>query len=309
MQTAHISPRSTFPRRSLFALAIVAAAPALFSLVACGSDSSTSGSAPSATTSATATASATGTSTTAAVTRKLVAGPLLPSSPGNLLLDPSFGLLSSQDAAYGTFQGTYSDDGSQFIPQTTLDSRSPAGFSGNVAVLLTAMATDTKSRNFTLLTSVLGGTGSYHASIWVSKSNVAGQPIDFSPADKQISVELTTDVDSGPAGASAKVYPLVADPTPQVASNGRSWTHYQVDVTDPLPNGAFMLIGVGNKGGAFQLAAPEVTSSALEKQLSNMSLVKTQSRAMTDEERAAIRRYKATPPKFRQPEVRKIRGE
>jgi hypothetical protein len=300
-------------RVSLLALAAVAVAPALSLLVACGSDTSTTGPATSATTSASAPASATGTTTTAAVPRKLVEGHLLPTSPGNLLLDPGFGQLSSQEASYGSFIGVYSDDVStQFVPSTTLDSRSPAGFSGNVAILLAAMATDSKSRGIQLVSSVLGGTGPFHASIWVSKSNVAGQPIDFSPADKQISISLATDSSLFSAGTSAsmaKVYPLVADPTPQVAGNGRTWIHYQVDVTDPLPNGVFLLIGTGTKGGAFQLAAPEVTSAALEKQLSTMSLVKTQSRAMTDEERAVIKHYTSMPLKYRKPEVKKIRGE
>jgi hypothetical protein len=297
-------------RVPLFALAAAAVAPAVsLFIAACGNDSSASGPATSATTSASAPASATGTSTTAAVPRKLIEGHLLPSSPGNLLLDPGFGQLSSQEASYGSFLGYYADDSSQFVASTTLDSRSPAGFSGNVAILLAAMATDTKSRSIQLIASILGGTGPYHASIWVSKSNVAGQPTDFSPADKQISISLATDFGSGPSAAKAQVYPLVPDATPQVAGNGRAWTHYQVDVTDPLPYGVFLLIGTGTKGGAFELAAPEITSAALENQLSTMSLVKTQSRALTDDERALITRYKSTPLKYRKPEVKKIRGE
>ena len=301
-------------RFSLLAFSLVFAAPFALApaLTACGSDSSSNGPGPVTTASMmpSATTSATATATTLATgPRKLIAGPLLPSSPGNLLLDPTFGQLTSQDASYGSFLAYYSDTNATFTATTTLDSRSPAGFSGNVAVVAPAAATDTVSRGIVMLASVLGGTGPYHASIYASKSNAAGAPADFTPASNALAISLATDFDDGPASMNAKVYALVPDANPTKSTNGRTWYHYQVDVTDPLPSGAFFLVQTGTKGGGFELAAPAVTSAALEKEISTEARVLVSARAMRDDERAIIRKYKATPLKYRRPEVQKIRGE
>ena len=60
-------------------------------------------------------------------------------------------------------------DGSAYVPDTTTDSRSPAGFSGSVAILHATGATDKSSREITMIASAIGGAGPYHVSLWVSK--------------------------------------------------------------------------------------------------------------------------------------------
>jgi hypothetical protein len=275
---------------------------AVLGLAACDGDKATT-TAPSATTTATTQPTGSATGTVAAGPRKLVVSNLMATNPGNLLLDPGFSQLSSQEASYGSFLSYYQDDNSTYTPDTVLDSRSPAGFSGNVAVLHAANATDKSSRGIGMLASVIGGTGPYHVSIWASRSNAAGAPVDLTLPDKNLTISLATNPD--PVGGSTNtVYPLVGNPVPLKASNGRSWTHFTVDVSDPLPAGVFLLIGTGTKGGQYQLAAPEVTSLALTQQISTELPVRTTPRPQTESEAALLRRYVQTPRKFRGAEPR-----
>src|SRR6185295_18883247 len=66
--------------------------------------------------------------------RKLVEGTQMSTSPTNLLVDPGFGLVGQQSGV-GAFFSFYDNSQEQLDLVTQIDSRSPAGFGGAVAIV------------------------------------------------------------------------------------------------------------------------------------------------------------------------------
>ena len=82
---------------------------------------------------------------------------------------------------------------------------------------------------------------------------------------------------------------------------GRTWVLYKGDITKPLANGGFFLIRTGNKGGHIHIAAPEVTSDQVvvgQAVMRSSSQFAAVARVKAPSERAAIKKYKAVPPRL-----------
>lgn len=230
----------------------------------------------------------------AATGRQLIDGKQLPTSPVNLLADPGFGL-TGQEAGYGSFLAFYEGSYDPVELQTTIDSRSPAGFAGAVALVRPAGATDKKSEPVLLLTSFLGGAGPFRAQIWVSKSDVKGTPVELPTNGSAVKVSIA---DGDPdVGESFDLKPV--DGATRTIG-GRTWVLLKADIAKPLANGGFFLVRTGDKGGHVHLAAPEVTSDqvAVGQAVMRSSAAAAIGRVKTSSERAVIRKYRALPPKL-----------
>lgn len=224
--------------------------------------------------------------------RQLIDGKALPTSPVNLLADPGFGL-AGQGGGYGSFLAFYEGGYDQYEIETTIDSRSPAGFGGAVGVIRPSGATDKKSEPVVLLTSFLGGAGPFHAQIWVSKSDVKGNPVDV-PSDAVKASIADGDPD---AGESFDLKPVEGA---NRTVGGRTWVLYKADVTKALTSGGFFTVRTSDKGGRIHLAAPEVTSDqvVVGQAVMRGSAAVAIARAKSPVERAAIAKYRAIPPRL-----------
>lgn len=233
---------------------------------------------------------------TSAPPRQLVEGSALPTSSVNLLADPGFSLVGSQGAGYGAFLGFYDTTSAQFSLETMLDSRSPAGFAGEIALVRPNKATNDKSASVTLLTSFLGGKGPFHGRIWLSKSNVDDTPVEF-PTDGSVTVSIT----DSPESIGASAFDLQIDPAATMTVAGRTWVLLRGDVTRPIERGGFFMVHTGTTGGHVEIAAPAVTTDEIavgQSVLSHRTTLLTAQRPLTSFERAAIRGYTAIPPRL-----------
>lgn len=224
--------------------------------------------------------------------RQLIEGKQLPTSPVNLIADPGFGL-ASQEGGYGSFLAFYEGGYDQFELETAIDSRSPAGFGGAVALVRPAGATDKKSEPVVLLTSFLGGAGPFHAQIWISKSDVKGTPVDLPTDAVKISI-----ADGDPdLGESFDLKPV--DGANRTIGS-RTWVLYKADIAKPLSSGGFFMIRTGEKGGHIRIAAPEVTSDGLVvgQAVMRSSTAASVARTKAPFERAAIKKYRSVPPRL-----------
>jgi hypothetical protein len=269
---------------------IFAASLATFALVGCGtSDEPAPNNQPPATEepSAPETPSAPG--------RQLIEGKQLPTSPVNLIADPGFGL-AGQQGGYGSFLAFYEGGYDQFELETTIDSRSPAGFGGAVGLVRPAGATDKKSEPVILLTSFLGGAGPFHAQIWVSKSDVKGKPVDLPTDGSAIKISVADgDPDVGES------YDLKPVEGANRSIGGRTWVLHKADITKPLTSGGFFMIRTGEKGGHIHLAAPEVATDQLvvgQAVMRSSTTFAAAGRVKTNAERIAIKKYRAVPPRL-----------
>jgi hypothetical protein len=226
--------------------------------------------------------------------RKLVDGSQLATSPVNLVVDPGFGLVGEQ-AGYGSFLALYEGSFSPVDVATTFDSRSPAGFGGNVAVVKAANANDKRSDAIVLLTSFLGGDGPFDAHVWVSKSDVKGNPVPVTIDAKGVTASIT---DGTPDGEAFDLKPVSGA---ERTAGGRTWVLLRASVAKPLPYGGFFVVRTGTGGGQFLVAAPEVTARPLVDGLPARSLGAARpavARASSPIERAATAKYKALPPRL-----------
>lgn len=226
--------------------------------------------------------------------RTLVSGTQMTTSPVNLLVDPGFGLVGQQ-TGYGAFLSLYDGTFSPVTITTTFDSRAPSGFGGSVAVVKAENATDKRSDAIVLLTSFLGGTGPFHAQVWVSKSDVKGSPVPLTVDAKGVTASIT---DATPDG---EAFDLAAVPDAQRTAGARTWTLLRGTVTKALPYGGFFVVHAGTGGGQFLVAAPEITAQPLLDGLPVHSFGGTRAavaRPSSASERAAIARYKAIPPRL-----------
>jgi len=228
--------------------------------------------------------------------RKLVDGTVMSTSPVNLLADPGFSLVGRQQPGYGSFIALYEGSSREFELAATLDSRSPAGFGGAVALVRPDKATDKKSQAVVLLTSFIGGKGPFHAKIWASKSDVAGNPVDIPTDDSAVKVSV---MDGPPEAPDA--FDLAVDPSATRTVDGRTWILLRGDIAKPLANGGFFLVRTGTKGGHIHLAAPEVTSDELvigQAVKSRSSLKLAEARTKSGAERRVIAAYRSMPPRL-----------
>jgi len=249
------------------------------------------------------------TETPVATPRKLVDGTALATTPVNLIADPGFGLTGDESGGYGSFLAFYEDGGGEQLDlASTLDSRSPAGFGGNVALVKPAGATDSASEPVMALTSFPGGAGPFRAQVWVSHSDVAGNPTE-SVATDATGIRASV-ADESPEGDAVDLAPVEGS-TRKVG--GRTWVLLRGEIGKPLTYGGFFMVRTGTGGGQFHLAAPEVVPQPLLDGLAttkSLSLsTATRTRSKTNVERAAIQRYKSRPPRLSPAAKKPRRGE
>lgn len=218
--------------------------------------------------------------TPASNVRKLVDGTAQPTSPVNLLTDPGFALVS-RGASYVGFLAFEASSSSSYELETTVQSRSPAGFAGAVAIVSIA-------EPVIVLARVPGGQGPFRAQIWVSRSDAKGKPAPASDA-KPVAASLT---EESPDGNAIDLTPV---PDATRTSAGRTWVLHRAEVTKPMPYGGFLVI---ETDGPTQLAAPEVTSGevVVGAAVRSRPLASAPARSLRAHERAAIQRFRAIKP-------------
>lgn len=227
--------------------------------------------------------------------RQLVDGKALPTSPVNLLADPAFSLIG-REQGYGSFLAFYDGGTRRFELAATLDSRSPAGFGGAVALVRPEKATDTKSDAVILLTSFPGGKGPFHAKIWASKSNGRGEPVETPTDGSAVKVSI---MEGSPESRDA--FDLQIDPAATRTIAGRTWILLRGDITKPLDEGAFFVVRTGKNGGHVHLAAPEVTSDEVtvgQAVMARPNLSMARTRMKDASENVAIKAYREIPPRL-----------
>lgn len=212
--------------------------------------------------------------------RKLVEGTAQPTSPVNLLTDPGFALVS-QGASYVGFLAFDASSSSSYELETTVDSRSPAGFSGAVAIVST-------TEPVIVLARVPGGQGPFRAQIWLSKSDARGKA---SPASEPVAVTASLTEES-PDGNAFDLKPV---PEATRTAAGRTWVLHRAEVTKPMPYGGFLVL---QTEGPTQLAAPEVTSAEIVvgAAVRSRPLASAPGRALRAHERKAIQRFRGIKP-------------
>ncbi|AKV03420.1 hypothetical protein AKJ09_10083 [Labilithrix luteola] len=216
-----------------------------------------------------------------------------PTSPVNLIIDPNFALATGSPS-YGAFLAV-SESGGLITLDTTADSRSPAGFAGNVAIVKAPNATDKRSTGVLLLASFQGGEGPFDAQVWVSKTDLAGNPADVTIDAKGITASITNGTLDGQA------YDLTPVDDERHVAGGKTWVLLRTKVTDPLPYGGYFLVNTGTGGGQFLVARPEIVPQSLAAGVATRSLDVKAVRAprpLTDAERLAMKRYRAIPQRF-----------
>ena len=234
--------------------------------------------------------------TTPNAVRTIVTRPLLAGSPNNLLLDTTF--RDQGGFSWGHFAGLY-DGGAALATATSRTlSLSPESVSAQVGIFKDTTATDEKSRGITSLSTFLGGKGPFLARVWVSRSNVAGAPIDFEDDPTVFRASITTG--GLPEG---KAYDLSRKTEKKIGE--RTWWLYETKVDDDLPSTAFYNLKFGRKGGAFMVQAPEVVAVNLLPPSDGAMALKPalKPRMVTFEESAAIAWYLRQPPKLTPPKT------
>jgi hypothetical protein len=183
--------------------------------------------------------------------RQLVQRTLMPTSPLNLLRDPFVGDQGS--TGYGQFRAFFVNGSS--LPLTrTFRSVSPVG--GAVAVEeLRALPPDAgTSTTIRVMSSFLGGLGNYQGSIWVSAGDVTAAPVPFAQTGAAIAVKL---IDNDGTTQST----LTAGAPRQFGT--REWVQFTSPNPIPMPHGGWLMLTLTDFSLTLQLAAPEVTSSAV----------------------------------------------
>lgn len=226
--------------------------------------------------------------------RKLVEGNALPTSPVNLIADPGFAL-AGEGASYGSFFAVTEGDYAQLELVTMADSRSPAGFGGSVAMVRPEGATNSASDPVLLLTAFQGGTGPFRAQVWLSQSDVAGNPKDVTVDPKGVRATVTDETPDGEAYDLA----IVESATRKVGA--RTWVLLRAELPKPLTYGGFFIVRTGTGGGQFWVAAPEVVAQPLVDGITATKSLGTTAKAIaprvkTQAERGAITKYKSRPP-------------
>jgi hypothetical protein len=189
----------------------------------------------------------------AAYPRTMVTGTLQPTSPQNLLLNP----LSGGDGSplSGEFAAVYDDEGLENLTRT-FQSVSPVGGSASVEELRGLHPTSSESAIY-VLDDFLGGAGKFTAKIWLSLGDAKAQPIPFAQGASSVSVVL---VDDDRMSQAVTLAPATTGP---VKYGAREWMLFTSTGSVPIPKGGWLEVELTNLELTMQLAAPEVTSTAL----------------------------------------------
>jgi hypothetical protein len=226
--------------------------------------------------------------------RTLTSGNQMPTTPLNLLLDPSFGTVGQDGLTLETWSSVVDDDtfSTAVTMSSTLDSRSPGGHGGGVGILMADGATDKSGDAVMMFAPFLGGPGPFHAQIWASKAHVDGKPMDWDVDPKQLAISIT---DGGPED---KSYDLAVVPEATHQAGGRTWMLFRTTV-DTIAFGGFMIVHTGDKGGQWRFAAPEVTAQPLLDGASTRALrASAHARPRTASERKVLALHASIKPRW-----------
>ena len=185
--------------------------------------------------------------------RTLITRPLMPTSPNNLLRDPLIG--GEGNSSYGQYRAFFLN-GATIPLVRTFQSVSPVG--GAVSIeefrdLPSDAGTSTSAR---VMASFHGGPGEFEASIWLSAGDVNAAPVPLNSALAAIDVVIL----GNDQATKVVLEPSSASPT---KFGAREWMQFTTQGTTPIPSGGWLLVTVKDFKFTLQLAAPEVTSSAL----------------------------------------------
>lgn len=218
-------------------------------------------------------------------TRTLIQRSVLSGSPQNLLLNIGFSA-----SGWGHFTTFFDGAYSPVQITTRTFSRAPESVTAPVGIFKDPAADDTKSKAMTSVCSFLGGKGPFIARIWVSRSNVAGEPSELADDPAVFRAALTTG--GLPEG---KAYDLSRKEEKVIG--GRTWQLFEARVDAELPSTSFFTLRFGRRGGGFMVTAPEVVALGLMPPGdSKMSLsAPHRARAVSFEEGAAIGGYLRQP--------------
>ncbi len=184
--------------------------------------------------------------------RTLVQRPLMPTSPQNLLRDPFIG--GDGDQSYGKFLSFY-DNGNGIPLHRTFQSVSPIGGAVSISELRN-LPLPLGASEARIIAAFPGGSGSFHASLWLSAGDGNANPIPFASASG-IEVALLD-------GAGTSKVVLSAQPV--VVYGARQWVQFVSTSDSAFPAGGWFSITVTNFSLTWQFAAPEVTTSTLTAQ-------------------------------------------
>lgn len=218
--------------------------------------------------------------------RTLVTGALLPTSAGNMLIDPGFSLIGSQ-SSQGQFIA-FTGNGSTLDLAVRFDSASPVGARGSSLVLKDPAATDTSSKAVTLLSSFVGGAPPLSTRVWLSYSTAAGDPLPFPEDPSAISVTISS-------GKLEGGYELQKSSAKPRVIEGRTWVTFEGSVATEVLGG-FFLITTGTSGGSWLVAAPEIKAADGNSVRSDRAALVR--RPLRSQERDSVTRYMAIPPNW-----------
>ncbi len=219
--------------------------------------------------------------------RTLVTGALVVGSAVNLVPDPGFAL-TQQPGSYGGFYGSTGADSAELVIVPVRDSRSPAGLRGSVALVTAAGATDEAGAGITLLATVTGGAGPFHAEVWISKSMLSGTPAAFDASDFNAAI-------FDQRGGAMSMTAVVADAR---VVDGRTWIPTRVDFAGGLTDGGYFSVGIPTSGGTWHVAAPSLVAQPLVDGLPPRALRwDTALRAQTAVEKNAVAKLRARRPR------------
>lgn len=219
--------------------------------------------------------------------RTQVTGTLLPTTTKNLLLDPGFFLTEQGGQIAGAFLAVYEQGQGNLTLRVRVDSTSPAGFAGGVAIAKEPKATDEKARSIQFLAAFTGGKGPFVAKVWVASVDAAGAPRAFPEDGGGFEASI---LDPGRQSQAAE---LQRDDTAPRVSGGRTWVRYSGQLPRDLVGGGMMIMTTGTKGGGFELAAPEIVATSATTALSRVPVMRV--RPMRESERAAVLAYDRIP--------------
>jgi len=202
----------------------------------------------------------------------------------NLLIDPTFDEGSPGIGRWYSNLGTSLNAEGPRIGQSIL-SASPVGIALPVAKVAD-IGDDGKTRSFSLIAQLPGGTGPYVVSLWVSSE----RPLDAAVTD-WVRVGITNAV--GATGLTGVEVPL--DPDLQRTIAGRTWHRFRGEVAGPFVLGAFVTLRFRASRTQWWLQSPEVVPKGLLATAETKSLKVAKSIALDAEERAAIASYRRIP--------------
>jgi hypothetical protein len=184
--------------------------------------------------------------------RTLVTRSLMPTSPKNLLRDPLIG--GDGTTSYGQFRAFFV--AGAFLPlKRTFQSVSPVGGAVSIEELRDLPADAGTATSARVMSSFLGGSGDFQASIWLSGGDANAAPLPYASVSSSLQVSILDN------DGVAKV--MLAPSSAPKKFGAREWVQFSTPGPAALPRGGWLTVSLRDFKVTLQLAAPEVTSSSL----------------------------------------------